>query len=105
MSDSSNRRDFTKVALASAAVGGAPTSARAGRIIGANDRVLIGCITVGFRGVQVRNAFLTQKDAQIVALCDVYERFLSAEAEAPGLIAAGLVRKDGSLVSKTQLRC
>ena len=53
--------------------------ARAGGVIGANDRVRLGCIGVGYRGVQVLNAFLTQKDAQIVALCDVYEPYLDGQ--------------------------
>src|SRR5436305_8463765 len=79
MSSPFNRREFAKAALAGAAVGAAPAVARAGRIIGANDRVRIGCIGVGYRGVQVLNAFLTQKDAQIVALCDVYEPYLNGQ--------------------------
>jgi predicted dehydrogenase len=74
-----NRRDFTKAALAGTTAGLAPAVARAGRIIGANDRVRLGCIGVGYRGVQVLNAFLTQKDAQIVALCDVYEPYLQGQ--------------------------
>ncbi len=56
-----------------------PAVARAGRVIGANDRVRLGCIGVGYRGVQVLNAFLAQKDAQIVALCDVYEPYLNGQ--------------------------
>ena len=48
-------------------------------MIGANDRVRIGCIGVGYRGVQVLNAFLTHKDAEIVALCDVYEPYLNGQ--------------------------
>ena len=74
-----NRRDFTKAALAGTAAGMAPAVARAGRVIGANDRVRIGCIGVGYRGVQVLNAFLAHKDAQIVALCDVYEPYLNGQ--------------------------
>jgi predicted dehydrogenase len=79
MSSPFNRRDFTKAALAGTAAGLAPAVARAGRVIGANDRVRLGCIGVGYRGVQVLNAFLTHKDAQIVALCDVYEPYLNGQ--------------------------
>jgi len=79
MSGRYNRRDFTRAALAGAAVAAAPATGRAGRVIGANDRVRIGCIGIGYRGVQDLNAFLTQKDAEIVALCDVYEPYLSGQ--------------------------
>ncbi len=79
MSSPFNRRDFTRAALGSAVVGATASKARASRILGANDRVRIGCIGVGYRGVQVLNAFLTHKDAQIVALCDVYEPYLNGQ--------------------------
>jgi predicted dehydrogenase len=79
MSSPFNRRDFTRAALAGAAAGAAPTAARAGRVIGANDRVRIALIGVGYRGVQDLHAFLAQKDAEIVALCDVYEPYLNGQ--------------------------
>jgi predicted dehydrogenase len=69
----SNRRDFTKAALATLA---APAVARASRVVGANERVRVGCIGVGNRGVQVLDAFTANPDAQVVALCDVYEPYL-----------------------------
>ncbi len=72
-----NRRDFTRTALTGAAAVSMPTVARAGRVIGANDRVRLGCIGLGYRGVQVLNAFGAQKDAQVAALCDVYEPYLN----------------------------
>ena len=79
MSGPVSRRDFTTAALVGAAAAAAPTTTRAERVIGANDRVRIGCIGVGYRGVQVLNAFLTHKDAEIVALCDVYEPYLNGQ--------------------------
>jgi predicted dehydrogenase len=79
MSGLVSRRDFTTAALVGAAAAAAPTTTRAERVIGANDRVRIGCIGVGYRGVQVLNAFLTHKDAEIVALCDVYEPYLNGQ--------------------------
>ena len=39
----------------------------------------IGCIGVGNRGVQVLNAFCAHKDAQVVALSDVYEPYLQGQ--------------------------
>jgi predicted dehydrogenase len=75
MDEQLNRREFTKATLATAVT--APTVASAGRVLGANERVRIGCIGVGNRGVQVLNAFCAQPDAQIVALADVYEPYLN----------------------------
>jgi predicted dehydrogenase len=69
------RRDFHKATLAAAAAGSLSAAAE-GRVIGANERVRVGCIGVGNRGVQVLNAFGAHKDAEIVALADVYEPYL-----------------------------
>jgi predicted dehydrogenase len=79
MASQMNRRDFTTATLATAAAGAMPAVARAGtgRVIGANERVQIGCIGVGNRGVQVLNAFCAHNDANIIALCDVYEPYLN----------------------------
>ncbi len=79
MSSHFSRRTFTKAACAGAAAGAAPVAARAGGVIGANDRVRIACIGLGYRGVQDLHAFLAHKDAQIVALCDVYEPYLNGQ--------------------------
>jgi len=46
MSSTCNRRDFTRAALTGAAAVSMPAVARAGRVIGANDRVRIGLIGV-----------------------------------------------------------
>jgi hypothetical protein len=77
-------RALSTVAISPAGISGGcggatSTPARAGLIVGANDRVRIGCIGVGYRGVQVLNTFLTHKDAQVVALCDVYEPNLNGQ--------------------------
>ena len=72
-----SRRDFARATLATAAAGVGPVVARAGRVIGANDRVRVGCIGVGYRGVQVLHSFAGQMDAEVVALCDVYEPYLN----------------------------
>src|SRR5437868_10919359 len=46
--------------------------------LGSNERIQLGIIGVGNRGDQLIDAFLPHKDAQIVALCDVYEPYLEA---------------------------
>src|SRR5438045_7083399 len=74
---SPNRRTFTKTAAASAA---ALTAAGYSKVLGANDRVRTGFIGVGNRGDQLLDAFLTHKDQDTVALCDVYEPYLPAAA-------------------------
>ncbi|QEH35905.1 Inositol 2-dehydrogenase [Aquisphaera giovannonii] len=75
MKSRASRRDFSRVALGTAAASIAAPAA-SGRVLGANDRVTIGCIGVGNRGVQVLEAFCAQKDARVVALADVYEPYL-----------------------------
>jgi predicted dehydrogenase len=79
MSSHFSRRTFTKVAIASAAAGATQGKARARGAIGANDRVRLAFIGMGYRGVQNMNAFLAHKDAEIVALCDVYEPYLNGQ--------------------------
>ena len=79
MSTRLSRRTFTQAAIAGAASGEAVKTARAGRVIGANERVRIACLGVGYRGVQDLHAFLAHKDAEIVALCDVYEPYLNGQ--------------------------
>jgi predicted dehydrogenase len=83
MTSECNRREFHRATLAGATIAAAaPAVARAGRILGANERVRIGCIGVGNRGVQVLEAFCAHDDAQIVALADVYEPYLNGQYDA-----------------------
>lgn len=44
--------------------------------LGANDRVRLGFIGLGNRGDQLLTAFQAHKDAQFVALCDVYSPYI-----------------------------
>ena len=44
-------------------------------IIGANEKIKMGFIGIGNRGSQLLNAFMQNKDCEVVALCDVYEPF------------------------------
>jgi predicted dehydrogenase len=79
MSDLS-RRDFTR----RAAVAGAATAISAGRVLGANERIRLGFIGLGNRGDQVLDGFLPHKDAQVVAICDLYQPYLDFAAKKAG---------------------
>jgi len=67
-----NRRQFGKAAAAAWAA----TALRSGRVLGANDRIRVGFIGVGNRGDQVLDAFLRHDDAEIAAICDIYEPYV-----------------------------
>src|SRR5438552_656316 len=80
MTPTINRRDFIKratVAGAGLAVASAPAGAR-----GANDRVRIGVIGAGRMGMGNLKDFAKQPDAEIAAVCDVYQPNLDAAAKA-----------------------
>ncbi len=77
MADVITRRTFVKTGAAIAA-GAALASSRA---YGANERVRLGFIGVGNRGGQLIDATLPHSDAEIAALCDVYEPHLKKAAE------------------------
>lgn len=70
------RRTFAKSAAGAAAL----TAASYTRAFGANDRVSVGFIGVGNRGDQLLDAFLTHKDVDVSAICDVYKPYLPAAA-------------------------
>ncbi len=74
------RREFTKtVALAST------TAALSQfRVLGANERVRLGFIGLGNRGDQVLDAFLKHQDAEVVAICDLYQPYLDFAAKKIG---------------------
>ena len=67
------RRKFIRQSLGASVALAAAASAR--RVLGANERVRIGVIGCGNRGDQVIDAFLKHSDAEIVAVCDVYEPY------------------------------
>src|SRR5260370_2336136 len=75
-----DRRDFLSAVTAGAVAAGAGFRAPTPRIVGANDRVVIGVIGIGRQGSSDLRAFLKQPDVTVAALCDVY---------APALEAAG----------------
>jgi predicted dehydrogenase len=73
MTDGINRRDFIKRAAAGSASVGMALSVPAARILGANDRVRVGVVGTGRQGMDDLQDFQRQPDAEIVAVCDVYE--------------------------------
>ncbi|MCP4642191.1 MAG: Gfo/Idh/MocA family oxidoreductase, partial [bacterium] len=85
MSSEVTRRRFVK---SGAAVAGVATSLASSRAVGANDRIRLGFIGVANRGGQLINATLPHKDAEIVAVSDVYSPKMDEWAEKlPGDVA------------------
>jgi len=95
------RREFTKTATAVGIVT-AGTALSAGRVLGANDRVRLGFIGLGNRGDQVLTAFLAHKDAEVVALCDIYQPYLDFAAKKVGT-PTGLVRDYRKLLERRDI--
>src|SRR5262249_5060591 len=73
-----SRRDFAKSTIAA----GAGTALSRMRILGANDRIHMGIIGSGDRGMQIWPIFLKQADVAPVAVCDVYQPYLNRAAAA-----------------------
>jgi predicted dehydrogenase len=63
-----NRRTFAKTSAVAAA---SLTALQTTRVLGANERIRVGFIGVANRGRQLIKAFQENKDADLVALCDV----------------------------------
>ena len=74
------RRDFTKTMV----LAGAATVVNRGRSAEANNRVRLGFIGLGNRGDQVLDAFLTQADAEVAAICDLSEAYLDHASQKAG---------------------
>src|SRR3954464_5975140 len=73
------RRDFTTAASLATA-----TALSASRVFGAGERIRLGFIGLGNRGDQVLTAFLKHKDAEVVAICDLYQPYLDLAAKKIG---------------------
>ena len=78
-----NRRKFLRQAagavgfpyvVSSSALGGAGG-------VAAGERITVGCVGVGPQGSGVMGNFLRQKDARVVAVCDVKSHVLKAAQE------------------------
>lgn len=82
MDSQMNRRAFNRAAMATGTLAALHTAAPS--VLGSNERVRLGFIGVGNRGDQLLDAFLVHKDAEIVALCDVYEPYLEAARKKVG---------------------
>jgi len=77
-----NRRRFVGGALTTTATIAMASSART--VLGANERVRVAVIGCGNRGDQVLDAFLKHSDAEIVAVCDLYEPYRRFAAQKVG---------------------
>ncbi len=75
-----SRRAFTRTTFAATA----GTAFSRMRIHGANDRINLGVIGAGDRGMQILPIFLKQPDVAPVAVCDVYKPYLERGAAACG---------------------
>jgi predicted dehydrogenase len=88
MSDKSTRRTFVKTGIAAAGTTAIYHRNVHARILGANDRINIGCIGLGGRGTGVmretKKIGETTRPAQIVAVCDVYRKRLNRAKELSG---------------------
>ena len=82
-----DRRNFLSAVTGVAALGSG-FRASASRIVGANDRIVLGAIGIGRQGSSDLWAFLKQPDVTVAALCDVYEPNL----EAAGKLAPAAAR-------------
>ncbi|MEW6237202.1 MAG: Gfo/Idh/MocA family oxidoreductase [Candidatus Omnitrophota bacterium] len=69
------RREMLTISAAALGWGGIGASAARG----ANDRIRMGFIGVGNRGSQLLSSFMKNGDAEIAALCDVYEPYLQRD--------------------------
>jgi predicted dehydrogenase len=75
-----SRREFAKRTVAA----GFATALGHMRMLGANDRIRLGFIGVGNRGDQVLDAFLRSRDAEVVAICDLYPPYLDFASQKIG---------------------
>jgi predicted dehydrogenase len=66
------RRDFAKAVAATSIT----TALSGSRVLGANDRIHLGFIGLGNRGDDLLNGFLVHKDAEVVAIYDIYQPYL-----------------------------
>src|SRR5215470_11261922 len=69
MNNGIERRDFIKQSIATVGVAASSSA----NILGANDRIRVGVIGPGRQGRGVMKMFMKNPDAQIVALCDVFQ--------------------------------
>lgn len=85
MTHKTTRRDFVKTGAAAAGAAAIYHRNVHAKIVGANDRINIGCIGVGGRGRGVMRWAIevgkNSRPAQVVAVCDVYRKRLNQAKE------------------------
>lgn len=83
MNDKIDRREFIKTSAASAVSSGVALqgSTVSSRVLGANDRIVVGVIGPGRQGQGNQKGLLRQKDVEVAAVCDVYTPNLMKAAE------------------------
>jgi predicted dehydrogenase len=79
--DINNRRTFLKGAASAGLGAGMMTAASYQNILGASDRVRVGCIGIGLIGKRHLLDFLSQSDCEVAAICEVYEPRLTEGIE------------------------
>jgi predicted dehydrogenase len=77
-----NRRDLFRTGAA------AMTAASYSRVMGANDRIRLGLIGCGGRGVGVMGVFMKHADVLVTGVCDVYENRIERARRRAGDAAA-----------------
>src|SRR5262245_6501345 len=85
MAEKTKCRDFVKTSVAAAGAAAIYHTNVHARVLGANDRINIGCIGLGGRGsgdmrwaIEVGKA---SRPAQVVAVCDVYRKRVNRAKE------------------------
>ena len=85
MAEKTTRRDFVKTGMAAAGATAIYHTNVHARVLGANDRINIGCIGLGGRGSGVMRWAMevgkNSRPAQVVAVCDVYRKRLNKAKE------------------------
>ena len=77
----STRREFLSRSTTTAAAVSLGLAGRLQAASGANERIRLGFIGVGNRGSQLLHSFRKHDDAQVVALCDVYQPYLARDRD------------------------
>ncbi|MDH7482736.1 MAG: Gfo/Idh/MocA family oxidoreductase [Armatimonadota bacterium] len=82
-----SRRDFLKSSSAMALTAGMGLSVshaaaqEVRKVVSANEKIVLGCIGLGGRGMGVMNGFMRYEDVEIGAVCDVSEERRNAAVE------------------------
>ncbi|UCD28560.1 MAG: hypothetical protein JSV03_16000, partial [Planctomycetota bacterium] len=88
MIDKQSRREFMRQGVVAGAAYGLASSLSAssyGKVKGANERVGLGFIGLGHRGVPMIHAFRAHTaDMEITALCDLYDPYIEFSKQIVG---------------------